>query len=184
MAENELNDFDKTIIEQIEHAKTQQSDFSHSTPGEVAQKVFGLSGFKENGQEKIIQFILKKQGNVLGIIPTGGGKSACFQIPALIQKNMTLIVSPLIALMKDQVESLLEKGIHSAFFINSSINDNIKEKIISLIKENKVKMLYIAPESLQSERIQNVLSKTKIDLVVIDEAHCISTWAIILDLIT
>ena len=111
MAENELNDFETKIIEQIEHAKTQQSDFSHSTHVEVAQKVFGFSGFKENGQEKIIQFILEKQGNVLGIIPTGGGKSACFQIPALIQKNMTVIVSPLIALMKDQVESLVKKGV-------------------------------------------------------------------------
>jgi|SRR3989344_7962968 len=174
--ENELNEFEKNIIKQIEHTKSHDIDFSNSTPLEVAQKVFGFNGFKENGQEKIIRFILQKRGNALGIIPTGGGKSACFQISALIQKNMTLIVSPLIALMKDQVESLLEKGIHSAFFINSSINDNIKEKIISLIKENKVKMLYIAPESLQSERIQNVLSKTKIDLVVIDEAHCISTW--------
>ena len=176
MAENELNDFDKTIIEQIEHAKTQQSDFSHATHLEVAQKVFGFSGFKENGQEKIIQFILKKQGNVLGIIPTGGGKSACFQIPALIQKNMTVIISPLIALMKDQVESLVKKGVYSTFFINSSIEDDVKEKIITLIKDNKVKMLYIAPESLQSDKIKNVLSKTKIDLIVIDEAHCISTW--------
>jgi len=174
--ENELNEFEKKIIEQIEHANSHEIDFSHSTPLEVAQTVFGFNGFKENGQEEIIQFILQKKGNALGIIPTGGGKSACFQIPALIQENMTLIVSPLIALMKDQVESLLKKGIHSTFFINSSIRDDVKEKIISLIMENKVKMLYVAPESLQSERIQNVLSNTKIDLVVIDEAHCISTW--------
>jgi ATP-dependent DNA helicase RecQ len=174
--ESELNEFEKKIIEQVEHANSHEINFSDSTPLEVAQKVFGFNGFKENGQEKIIQFVLNRKGDALGIIPTGGGKSACFQIPSLIQKNMTLIVSPLIALMKDQVESLVRKGIHSAFFINSSINDDVKEQIISLVTQNKVKMLYIAPESLQSERIQNVLSKTKIDLIVIDEAHCISTW--------
>ena len=172
----ELNDFEKKIIEQVEHANINDIDFSECSPLNVAQKVFGFNGFKENGQEKIIEFILHKKGDVLGIIPTGGGKSACFQIPALIQKNMTLVISPLIALMKDQVESLVRKGIHSTFFINSSINDEVKEKIISLIIQNKVKLLYIAPESLQSERIQNILSKTIIDLVVVDEAHCISTW--------
>ena len=174
--ENKFNEFEKKILEQIEQANLCELDFSHYTPLEIAQKIFGFNGFKENGQEQIIQYILQKQGNALGLIPTGGGKSACFQIPALIQENMTLIVSPLIALMKDQVENLLKKGIHSTFFINSSINDDVKEKIICLIKENKVKMLYIAPESLQSEKIQNILSKTKIDLVVIDEAHCVSTW--------
>src|SRR3989344_2516613 len=172
----ELNDFERRIIEQVEHANANDIDFSDCTPLNVARTVFGFNGFKENGQEKIIEFVLHKKGDVLGIIPTGGGKSACFQIPALIQKNMTVVISPLIALMKDQVESLVRKGIHSSFFINSSINEEVKEKIISLIMQNKVKLLYIAPESLQSERIQNILSKVKIDLVVVDEAHCISTW--------
>jgi ATP-dependent DNA helicase RecQ len=176
MVVNEPNEFERKILQQVKLVNSDNSCYSHYTPLEIGQKVFGFNGFKENGQEDIIQFILEKKGNALGIIPTGGGKSACFQIPALIQDKMTLIVSPLIALMKDQVESLINKGVNSTFFINSSINDDVKGKIISLINENKVKMLYIAPESLQSERIQNILLKNGLGLVVIDEAHCISTW--------
>ncbi|MBN2395544.1 MAG: RecQ family ATP-dependent DNA helicase [Candidatus Atribacteria bacterium] len=172
----EFNEFEKKLIEQIENAHNSDVNFSNSKPIEVAKEIFGFNGFKENGQKDIIDYVLKKKGNAMGIIPTGGGKSACFQIPALIQENMTIVVSPLIALMKDQVENLVNKGIHSAFFINSSINDDVKEKILDLITKEKIKLLYIAPESLQSERIINILSKVKIDLIVIDEAHCISTW--------
>ena len=170
----QLNEFEKKLIEQIKHTKTHEHDFSKDSPIKIAKEKFGYVGFKPR-QEEIINFILNKKGNAMGILPTGGGKSACFQIPALIQKNMTLVVSPLIALMKDQVEMLWKKGIH-AFFINSSIDYDIKEQIIELIEENKVKLLYIAPESLQSERIKEILSKQKIDSIVIDEAHCISTW--------
>ena len=109
-------------------------------------------------------------------MPTGGGKSLCFQIPALIQKNLTVVVSPLIALMKDQMDNLVKKGTNTAFFVNSSITESTKEKILGLVENNKMKLLYLAPESLKSDRILDVLKKVKIDLFVIDEAHCISTW--------
>jgi ATP-dependent DNA helicase RecQ len=170
------NQFEARIIDQIEKTANTDIDYSNKSPLEVAKKVFHFQGFKENGQKEIIDYILNKKGNAMGIMPTGGGKSACFQIPSLIQENMTIIVSPLISLMKDQVGSLVDKGIHSAFFINSSISVELREKILGMVKENKVKMLYIAPESLQSEIIQDILSEIKIDLMVIDEAHCISTW--------
>ena len=170
------NELEQKILKQIEHINTNQPNPCNLPPIKIARDIFGFKAFKQNGQEEIINNILREPGNVLAIIPTGGGKSACFQIPALIQNNMTVVVSPLIALMKDQIESLSAKGIHSAFFINSSIGDEIKEQIISLIKRNMVKILYIAPESLQSDNMLSILAKSTIDLFVIDEAHCISTW--------
>src|SRR3989338_8179211 len=109
-------------------------------------------------------------------MPTGGGKSVCFQIPALIRENLTVVVSPLIALMKDQIDNLVKKEIYTAFFVNSSISENTKERILGLVENKKVRLLYLAPESLKSERILDVLKKLDIGLFVIDEAHCISTW--------
>ena len=118
---NEFEDPDREILDQIKRLELDDVDYSKMTPLEVGKRVFDYPAFKENGQEEIIDHIMKKKGNALGVIPTGGGKSACFQIPALIQENMTVVVSPLIALMKDQVQSLLKKGINSAFFFNSSL---------------------------------------------------------------
>jgi len=173
---NEENQNWELIRKQIELAKKFNKDFSKKTPLDVGQGVFGYEGFKKNGQGEIIDLLLNSNKNILGIMPTGGGKSACYQIPALIKDNLTMVISPLISLMKDQVESLLKNGIPNAFFYNSTLSEELKKEIISLIKENKIKILYLAPESLQSEEIKGVLQNSQIDLFVIDEAHCISTW--------
>jgi ATP-dependent DNA helicase RecQ len=174
--EIQFNEDNDRLLAQVRKARLDKADYSGLTQLDIAKKVFGFHGFKENGQKEIISHVLAKKKNVLGILPTGGGKSACYQIPALMMKGMTIIVSPLISLMKDQVDSLVEKKVYSAFFLNSSLESDTREEIISLVEQNKVKMLYIAPESLQSEELQEIFKKTNVELVVIDEAHCISTW--------
>lgn len=170
-----VGEYEEKLLELVSKAENGNHDFSNLTPLEVLKDIFGHNGFKPQQQE-IITRILNKEGHSLGIMPTGGGKSLCFQIPALIQNNLTVVISPLIALMKDQIDNLVKKGTNTAFFVNSSITEGTKEKIIGLVESNKVKLLYLAPESLKSDRILDVLKKVKIDLFVIDEAHCISTW--------
>lgn len=142
---------------------------------EVLQEVFGFSNFKNN-QEEIINEILRKKENILAIMPTGSGKSLCFQIPALLQKNTTIIISPLIALMKDQVDILKKKGITSAYFYNSTLNDSDKKIILGKLKNRSIKMLYCAPETMMQKEIQETCKEIPIDLLVIDEAHCVSLW--------
>lgn len=108
-------------------------------------------------------------------MPTGGGKSICFQIPALVNDGLSIIVSPLIALMNDQVMSLRESGIN-AYALHSNVDEGIKRKIAAEIEEGKVKLLYLSPEGLLTESMVNYLSKKKINLIAIDEAHCLSMW--------
>lgn len=173
--EDEINnEIEEKILKQT--TLKNETDFSYYTPLEMAQKYFGFNGFKENGQKDIIYDIMYGDDDVMGIVPTGGGKSACFQIPALIQDGLTIVVSPLIALMKDQFESLFDKGIGSVFLFNSSIREEIKDNILDIIKEGKAKILYVSPESLQTEKVKNALGESRIKQFVIDEAHCISTW--------
>lgn len=137
------------------------------------KQYFGYSSFRE-GQEKIINNIL--QGNdTLGIMPTGGGKSICFQIPALLFPGITLVISPLISLMKDQVDTLRSLGI-SASFINSSLTQMEVSERIHAAKTGKYKILYVAPERLESERFREMMGSIYISLIAIDEAHCISQW--------
>jgi len=167
--------YEKKILDLATKAENGNFDFSHLSPHDVLKQVFSHNGFKPQ-QLEIITRVLNKRGNTLGIMPTGGGKSLCFHVPSLIQKNLTVVVSPLIALMKDQIDNLVKKDIHAAFFVNSSISESTKERILGLVEKRKVKLLYLAPESLKSERILDILKKLNIDLFVIDEAHCISTW--------
>src|SRR3989344_1238206 len=173
--EETLENYEQKILDLAIKAENGNFDFAHLNPHEVLKEVFDHNGFKPQ-QSEIITRILNREGNTLGIMPTGGGKSVCFQIPALIQENLTVVVSPLIALMKDQIDNLVKKEVYTAFFVNSSISENTKEKILYLLENKKVKLLYLAPESLKSERILEVLKKLDIGLFVIDEAHCISTW--------
>ena len=136
-------------------------------------EAFGFNEFR-GSQEEIINSICSGK-NCLGIMPTGSGKSLCFQIPALKNNKLTLVVSPLIALMKDQVESLQKKGIHSAFYLNSTMSQEAIMAVLKLIEMNKIKLLYIAPEALKKREIIQILQK-KVGIFVIDEAHCIVTW--------
>jgi ATP-dependent DNA helicase RecQ len=132
---------------------------------------FGFEKFRTN-QEQIINTILSGQ-DTLAIMPTGGGKSICFQLPALLLPGITIVISPLIALMKDQVDSLKANGIQ-ACFINSSQTNEEQQLHIQNLKDNKVKMVYVAPESLSY--LENAFSQITVSLIAIDEAHCISSW--------
>ena len=140
---------------------------------EVLEKYFGYKSFRK-GQQQIIESIL--EGNdVLGVMPTGGGKSICYQVPALVFEGMTIVISPLISLMKDQVDTLKEMGIEGAY-INSTLSDIEEIEIYNNVKSNNIKILYVAPERLESMEFLSVISECSISQIAIDEAHCISQW--------
>ncbi|NRT14843.1 ATP-dependent DNA helicase RecQ [Flavobacterium sp. 28A] len=132
---------------------------------------FGFEKFRVN-QEAIINTVLSKQDS-LAIMPTGGGKSICFQLPALVLPGITIVISPLIALMKDQVDSLKTNGIQ-ACYINSSQTAAEQQEHIEDLKSNKIKIVYLAPESLSY--LENLFNILTVSLIAIDEAHCISSW--------
>lgn len=139
----------------------------------VLKKYFGYENFRE-GQEEIISNILEKK-NTLAIMPTGGGKSICYQIPAIMFEGLTIVISPLISLMKDQVDALNQNGIPSTF-INSSLSNDECEMTYNSLMNNEYKIIYIAPERLENSRFLSVIKKIKISQVAVDEAHCISQW--------
>lgn len=142
------------------------------TPQELLKTKFGYDSFRP-GQQAVIDDIMAHK-NVLTIMPTGGGKSLCYQIPAMLEDGLTLVVSPLIALMKDQVDGLNENGI-PATFINSSLDfDEIDDRFVQA-RNGDVKLLYVSPERLDSGAFSR-LASLPIDLVAVDEAHCISQW--------
>jgi len=134
---------------------------------------FGYNAFR-NGQEQAIRSVLAGN-NTICVMPTGGGKSICYQIPALVLSGTTIVISPLISLMKDQVDALIQAGI-PATFINSSLSYNEANKRIYEAKQGKYKLLYIAPERLESYEFVEDLKSMDIPLVAVDEAHCISQW--------
>lgn len=140
---------------------------------ETLRKYFGYSSFRQ-GQENIIESIMRRS-DTLGIMPTGGGKSLCYQVPALLMEGITIVISPLISLMKDQVEALNNLGIPSAF-INSSLDWRELDQQIYLARRGEFKLLYVAPERLESERFVNVLKNIPVSMIAIDEAHCVSQW--------
>jgi ATP-dependent DNA helicase RecQ len=143
-------------------------------PAYVAlKKYFGFEEFRPMQKDVIINVL--EGNNALVLMPTGGGKSICFQIPALIQDGMAVVVSPLIALMKDQVEGLIQNGIKAAF-MNSTQSISQLETIEGEIRIGRLKLLYVSPEKLLTENFLNFLSKQNINLFAIDEAHCISQW--------
>lgn len=137
------------------------------------KQYFGYDSFR-SGQEEIIKNVLNGT-NTAGIMPTGGGKSICYQIPALILPGVTLVISPLISLMKDQVDTLMQNGIPAAF-LNSSLSAAEAEKRMADAKNGVYKLIYIAPERLENRFFLDRLKKLDISLVAIDEAHCISQW--------
>jgi ATP-dependent DNA helicase RecQ len=140
---------------------------------QVLKQYFGYDSFRE-GQAKLIDSALEGR-DVLGIMPTGAGKSLCFQVPALMMEGITLVISPLISLMKDQVGALNQAGIHAAF-LNSSLTMNQYYKALSLASKNQYKIIYVAPERLMTEEFLSFVSKVDISIIAIDEAHCVSQW--------
>ncbi len=142
-------------------------------PLEILQNVFGHEAFRLF-QKDIIDHILKKQ-DALVVLPTGGGKSLCYQLPALIFDGMTVVVSPLISLMQDQVMQLQNRSIHAAF-LNSTLNYSEQKTIMQRVKQGKMKLLYVAPETLVRSEILLMLDESDVACLAIDEAHCISEW--------
>ena len=144
-----------------------------NTAKQLLKNHFGYDNFRK-GQEEIISHILNKE-DCLAIMPTGAGKSICYQIPALTFEGTTIVISPLISLMKDQVDSLIQNGI-SATFINSSLTTSEYFQAIENAKLGMYKIIYVAPERLNSDNFIDVLNKIDISMFAIDEAHCVSQW--------
>ncbi|MEK7158961.1 MAG: RecQ family ATP-dependent DNA helicase [Patescibacteria group bacterium] len=137
------------------------------------KEIFKFSEFKP-GQKEVVDSILAGH-DTLAIMPTGGGKSLCYQMPALLNNKVTIVISPLIALMKDQVDGLKARGIGAAF-INSSQDYSEIQAVLNFIKSGQIKLLYIAPERLKSSSFQNMFQNLGVCLVAVDEAHCVSNW--------
>jgi ATP-dependent DNA helicase RecQ len=143
------------------------------SPEQLLKSVFGYDSFKPL-QREIITAVLNKQDS-LAVLPTGGGKSICYQIPALILSGTTLVVSPLIALMRDQVAALVSAGV-DAVFLNSSMDHEQRRTAEARVRSGSAKLVYAAPESLAGERLLPVLDASPPELIVVDEAHCVSEW--------
>jgi ATP-dependent DNA helicase RecQ len=143
------------------------------TPASILKDTFGYSTFRPL-QREVIENVLALR-DTLAIMPTGGGKSLCYQIPALLFEGLTVVVSPLISLMKDQVEQLHALGI-PALFLNSSLSPEAYQENMDYIRRGEVKLLYVAPETLLTPRLFSLLADVRIDCLTIDEAHCISEW--------
>ncbi len=140
---------------------------------EILKRYFGYDTFR-NAQETLIDNILEGK-DTLGIMPTGAGKSLCYQIPALLMDGITLVISPLISLMKDQVGSLNQAGIHAAF-LNSSLTVNQYYKALGFAKQGRYPIIYVAPERLVTEEFLDFALNSNIVMVAVDEAHCVSQW--------
>lgn len=139
----------------------------------VLKKVFGYDSFRE-GQEELVDSILEGR-DVLGIMPTGAGKSICYQLPALMLPGITIVVSPLISLMIDQVKALNEAGVHAAY-INSALTENQVTKALCNAMCGRYKIVYVAPERLETNRFLEFTMNADISMITVDEAHCISQW--------
>ncbi|MBV1865040.1 MAG: DNA helicase RecQ [Rhodobacteraceae bacterium] len=144
-----------------------------SNPKQLLAEVFGFSDFRD-GQEEIVNAILQGK-NALAIMPTGGGKSLCFQLPALCQDGVTVVISPLIALMRDQVRALRSVGI-VAGSLTSGNSEEETEEVFQALEEGRLKLLYIAPERLANPGTLRLLRKVNTRLIAVDEAHCVSQW--------
>ena len=142
-------------------------------PHSILKKVFGYDSFRP-GQEEIVSRLLAGQ-DVLAVMPTGAGKSICYQVPALLLPGITIVVSPLVSLMKDQVGALVQAGVAAAF-LNNSLTDNQKALMLRRAREGWYKIIYVAPERLEMPGFQRFAQERPISMVTVDEAHCISQW--------
>ncbi|MGN0696147.1 MAG: DNA helicase RecQ [Oscillospiraceae bacterium] len=140
---------------------------------EILKSVYGYDSFRP-AQEDIIDSILSGR-DVLAVMPTGAGKSVCFQVPALMMDGVTLVISPLISLMADQVSALVQSGVRAAY-LNSSLTSGQQYAVLNNIRAGMYKIVYVAPERLETEGFLNTVSEINISMIAVDEAHCISQW--------
>ncbi len=152
---------------------TARSPISDTKLHDILHKVFGFHAFRPN-QEQIIRTILEK-GDVFAVMPTGGGKSLCYQLPAVLLPGTCIVISPLISLMKDQVDSARANGIRAAY-LNSSLSSEEQNTVLHDLLSNSLDLLYVAPERFTLGHFQEMLGQVNISMAVIDEAHCISEW--------
>jgi ATP-dependent DNA helicase RecQ len=143
------------------------------TPLQALQERFGFDDFRA-GQKEVIDSLLQGQG-AAAVFPTGAGKSLCYQLPAILLPHLTLVVSPLLALMKDQVDALHQKGIEAAR-LDSSLTAEEYSDVLKRARRGDIKLLYVAPERFNNERFRQSLSRLKVSLMAVDEAHCVSEW--------
>jgi len=143
-------------------------------PSKVLREIFGFDSFRP-GQEEAIRAVLEGR-DTLAVMPTGGGKSLCYQVPALMQESLTVIVSPLISLMKDQVDSLIQSSVTGAATLHSGLSPEERWEVERRVRTGEIKMLYVAPERLRSLEFVLSLRRAGVGLFVVDEAHCISEW--------
>ncbi|MCP1373669.1 DNA helicase RecQ [Dyella lutea] len=144
-----------------------------ASPLHVLQSVFGYASFRGHQQAIVEQVI--EGGDALVLMPTGGGKSLCYQIPAIVRKGTGVVVSPLIALMQDQVDALHEAGVAAAY-LNSSLDTEAQREVERQLMAGELDLLYVAPERLLTPRLLGLLERTEVALFAIDEAHCVSQW--------
>src|SRR5436190_19777053 len=140
---------------------------------DILRSTFGFPAFRD-GQQAVVNRLLAGK-SVLAIFPTGGGKSLCYQLPALLLDGLTVVVSPLIALMKDQIDFLQRRGIEAAR-LDSSLDARAHREIVERLDSGALKLLYVAPERFNNERFLGQLARARISLFAVDEAHCISEW--------
>src|ERR1051325_8291871 len=144
-----------------------------SSPLDILHSVFGYTSFR--GQQQAIVEQVAEGGDALVLMPTGGGKSLCYQIPALLRQGTGIVVSPLIALMQDQVDALREAGVAAAY-LNSSLSAEDQREVERQLLAGELNLLYVAPERLLTGRFLGLLERTEVALFAIDEAHCVSQW--------
>ena len=145
----------------------------YKTPKEALKTVFGYDSFR-SGQEAVINAILEGR-DILAVMPTGAGKSLCYQVPAMLLSGITLVISLLISLMQDQVKALNEAGVDAAF-INSSLSEKELTDTFKNAYKGHYKIIYVAPERLMSEGFISLAKSIEISMITVDEAHCISQW--------
>ena len=142
-------------------------------PRALLASIFGFGAFRP-GQEEIVDAVLAGR-DTLAIMPTGGGKSLCFQLPALCRGGVTVVISPLIALMRDQVRSLREAGVEAGALTSGNTDEETSE-VFRALDEGRLKLLYMAPERLASAATTALLRRIGTSLIAVDEAHCVSQW--------
>ncbi|MDQ7011954.1 MAG: DEAD/DEAH box helicase, partial [Mariprofundaceae bacterium] len=152
--------------------KTKQNQ-KKQRPEKILKEVFGYDAFRPM-QEEIINTLLEGK-DAFVLMPTGGGKSICYQIPAILREGTGIVVSPLISLMKDQVDALTHCGVHAAYY-NSSLKAAEAKEVLARFEAGELDLLYVAPERLLSETFLKRLKKVRVGMFAIDEAHCVSQW--------